>query len=940
MNPLILVLFSLCLPLHSQELPVIHYGINEGLDSVVINNLAQDEDGRLWIAHHAGISAYDGHQFQNWNKKHGLLTNSPSSITSCNGLIWIIHADLGLQYLSSDGQIRTVPDPEGCFSHDRIPFLFKLKNGKIIAGGKKGYYWITRESIKGPEYPVAGKTGAVNTVLDRGERGFLAATSDGIYQIDGQTTAKFPLPYTQLGTEMIIDLSEDPAGNLWLLTKNGRLARAEKNRVETWELPFQSNGLPNLFTCRCSPDNSVWVASGNGLFHWKEGKISRYTEEHGLIGSWINCLLVDRDGVVWLGAEGGLDKIAYTGFRNYRYRRDFPVNAVWAVTELGDGTIWLGTNKGIISMPPNEAAHRMYTIDNGLIDNSIIDLDKTEDGRVWVLTYNGICLWNGRAFIPFPSDELKSIGLYKSLPVNDNEVWITTTKGLLVLDAETNTLQPHPLNDTFEHPDSLNFIYQTADGKIYLLGRSMYTYSKKQGLEKIHLPKWAQDVSLFKVVQGDEKTWFLSDSGLISYDGRNWTSYFTENDVFFDLVHISDSDIWVGLNAGIAHFNGKNYKFFGQYDGIAVGECNLGASLLDSRGRVWLGGQNMTVITSQETKALPFSEPLITRAVVGNENYVMPKKLTFSSKSRGIVFQFSTPSFFNEQDQVYRYRMTGLEYFWSDSTQEHSIRYATLPPGEYQFEVQSRQKHGRWNGPIQRVSVNVEPTFTQTPLAKILLGLALLVLGFTIGAIRVIRLKNQKIKLKHLVDEQTEQIRSQRDQLADLARTDDLTGIPNRRYFYEIFEKEIQHAQRYRHPLCLCIFDVDEFKKFNDHYGHILGDQILHEIGERAKTYIRESDTFARWGGDEFILLIHDASDVNVIEICQRIKFHLQEHPVLAEGEQLTFTLSAGVVCWNPVEYPELTHQDLFRHADTALYQAKAEGRDRIKLYTNLSNAL
>jgi diguanylate cyclase (GGDEF)-like protein len=935
-NTAVLVfLLYLINPVYSQELPVIHYGINEGLDSVIINHLDQDADGRLWIAHHAGISVYDGYQFHNWNRKHGMLSNAPSSITAGdNGIIWILYADLGLQYLTPEGQIFTVPDPEDCFLTDRIPFLFKLKDGRILAGGKKGYYYINRKSIQGPHYPVPGKYGAVYSILDRGEKGLAAATSNGIYLLNDNRAEKMSLPYDRLGTEVISDLSQDESGNLWLLTQNGLIARAGPDDLDFWRLPFESNGNPNLFSLRCAKDNSVWIASGNGLFRWKEGKINRFSEEQGLIGSWINCLLVDRDGVLWLGAEGGLDKIAHMGFRNYRYRHDFPVNAVWAVAELPDGTIWLGTNRGILAISPNGENHRIYTADHGLIDNSVIDLDITENGEVWVLTYNGVCFWNGRTFIAYPSDELKSIGLYNLLPVHDNEIWISTTKGLYILKPESKTVQPHPLNEKIEHPDSLNFIYQARDGMIYLLGRSVYTYSQDKGLEKIQLPEWGQEVSLFKFVQGDDRLWFLSDSGLISFDGKTWKSYFTEDDVFFDLIHISDSDIWVGLNSGIAHFDGQKYQFFGHHDGIAVGECNLGASLLDSQGRVWLGGQNMTVIYSSETHNFPPSEPLITRVVIANKNYTMPKQLSFSSKARGIVFQFSTPSFFNEQDQVYRYRLIGLEYSWSNPTREHSIRYASLPPGQYQFKVQSRQKHGRWNGSIRSIPVEVVPTFTQTTLAKILLVLALLVAGFTGGAIRVIRLKNQRTKLKHLVDEQTEKIRSQRDQLAELARTDELTRIANRRYFYEILEKEMKLALRFHHTLCLAIFDVDEFKKFNDHYGHTLGDQVLHEIGTRSKQCTRESDTFARWGGDEFILLLYAASQENAVAICRRIQSQLQDQPVASEGKQLSFTLSTGVVCWDPKEKPDLTHQDLFRYADMALYRAKAEGRNRIKLHS------
>ncbi len=167
-----------------------------------------------------------------------------------------------------------------------------------------------------------------------------------------------------------------------------------------------------------------------------------------------------------------------------------------------------------------------------------------------------------------------------------------------------------------------------------------------------------------------------------------------------------------------------------------------------------------------------------------------------------------------------------------------------------------------------------------------------------------------------------------RDTLRNLSIRDALTGLFNRRYLEESLEREIYRAERKGAPLGVVMLDIDHFKQFNDTFGHEAGDAILHEIGALLQRHVRSSDIACRYGGEEFTLIMPETS----LEIaCQRAG-HLREavkHLQVQHGKRSLgdVTLSFGVAV-----FPDhgTTAETLLRAADTALYQAKSEGRDRV----------
>jgi len=148
------------------------------------------------------------------------------------------------------------------------------------------------------------------------------------------------------------------------------------------------------------------------------------------------------------------------------------------------------------------------------------------------------------------------------------------------------------------------------------------------------------------------------------------------------------------------------------------------------------------------------------------------------------------------------------------------------------------------------------------------------------------------------------------------ARTDDLTGLLNRRAWEEELPREMARARRANHPLCVVMLDLDFFKLFNDQSGHQGGDRLLKQSTAAWVGQLRTSDILARYGGEEFAIALPSCSLADAKVIVERLRV------AMPSGQ----TVSAGVACWNGRESAE----ELVGRADAALYEAKRTGRDRL----------
>jgi diguanylate cyclase (GGDEF)-like protein len=157
------------------------------------------------------------------------------------------------------------------------------------------------------------------------------------------------------------------------------------------------------------------------------------------------------------------------------------------------------------------------------------------------------------------------------------------------------------------------------------------------------------------------------------------------------------------------------------------------------------------------------------------------------------------------------------------------------------------------------------------------------------------------------------------------ARTDELTGIGNRRSFFEVAETLFAVARRYCTPLSLCIFDIDTFKQINDRLGHLGGDEVLRQVARVIAAQTREADLAARYGGEEFILAMPNTEAAGAYAAAENIREAIAARPSTWQGGEIPVTVSAGVA---QMRHDEASLDALIARADAALYEAKGCGRN------------
>ncbi|WP_162556205.1 sensor domain-containing diguanylate cyclase [Pseudomonas sp. 31-12] len=165
------------------------------------------------------------------------------------------------------------------------------------------------------------------------------------------------------------------------------------------------------------------------------------------------------------------------------------------------------------------------------------------------------------------------------------------------------------------------------------------------------------------------------------------------------------------------------------------------------------------------------------------------------------------------------------------------------------------------------------------------------------------------------------------ENLADLLTKDHLTGAVNRAHFFNLAEKEFARATRYRQSISIIMLDADHFKLVNDRWGHPIGDEVLKSIVKVSEGVLRPADTIARFGGEEFVIMLPNTNSLETSVIAERLRSSIEASSVDAGGEGIKITVSIGCASMNE---SRSTLKQLLVSADSALYHAKSKGRNCI----------
>jgi diguanylate cyclase (GGDEF)-like protein len=204
-----------------------------------------------------------------------------------------------------------------------------------------------------------------------------------------------------------------------------------------------------------------------------------------------------------------------------------------------------------------------------------------------------------------------------------------------------------------------------------------------------------------------------------------------------------------------------------------------------------------------------------------------------------------------------------------------------------------------------------------------------LAIGFTCFSYRRIKeLESEVFKRKAL--ERT--LRESEKKFKGLSITDDLTRLYNSRYFYHRMGMEVARAVRYKHPLSVLLLDIDNFKNFNDNYGHLAGDDVLKKLGKTMNLSIRKTDSAYRYGGEEFAVILPETSGSDAVVVSERIRKAFENEIFTPlPNHHVRTTVSIGVGEYENTEKIE----GFLKRVDTALYVAKEKGKNRVSVSKN-----
>ncbi|WP_197030659.1 GGDEF domain-containing protein [Halomonas sp. BC04] len=183
--------------------------------------------------------------------------------------------------------------------------------------------------------------------------------------------------------------------------------------------------------------------------------------------------------------------------------------------------------------------------------------------------------------------------------------------------------------------------------------------------------------------------------------------------------------------------------------------------------------------------------------------------------------------------------------------------------------------------------------------------------------------RNINRQLQAEIDER----RQLEQQLRVMASTDHLTGIANRRHFFELAERELNRTKREGTPLAICMVDIDLFKELNDHHGHAVGDLVLATIASCCASVLRDTDIIGRYGGEEFIIALPQADTATATLIAERLRRKVSGLSLPMLGDTPMLSVTVGI---SHVAEDEMTLEPAMLRADEALYEGKAQGRNRV----------
>jgi diguanylate cyclase (GGDEF)-like protein len=856
------------------------YGIAEGLAQDELAAAIEDHGGRLWVATESrGVTRLDAGQATHFGVDQGLPSNDTFALLEDGaGAVWVATGD-GIARI--EGERVQAFSTEAGLPEGSVFSLAMDDDGDLYLGTEKGVY--------------VGKAGRFAPVL-----------------------ADFP-------AEAIPSLQIDAQGSLWIGTVNRGLMRLGDRGLETFDA---AAGLPNnrvasLFADR---EGSLWVGTNAGLLRFADTPFITLDTHHGLSDDYVRALLQGRDGSIWIGTSRGLDR-----WHDEVISRTEALSgdAILSLAE-DDGGLWIGTYSTGLARWQDGAIRERMTSETGLPSNQVRAVVSGTDGTLWVGTSRGLLRRgaDGRRSVLREEDGLPRNFILSLFEASNGDVWVGTTNG--AARVRDGVAKPYDFA-ALEQAQDVFGMHEDADGTLWFATDRGVIRLRDDVPRIIGAAHGLPVDTIFQVVVDTYGNfWLTSNAGVVYVRREEMEAAADGRRDRLDYQQFAEPD-----GMGSAQCNG------------GAGPAALRAA----DGGIWVAtAKGVSVVQPDQLPRYQLAPPpvVIEGLRVDDQAASATGTVVLPPGTRKLELDYVSLSYRTPEQIRYRYRLEGFDNGWVERNQRRNAQYTNLPPGTYRFQVSAAQRGSGWSPETASVNFEIQPEFWQRPWFLPLAGAGLALVLYGAYRARVGQLKAREAQLSRIVDERTralseknaeleqknETIRQQSEVFEQLSRTDALTGLPNRRSMEESLSAAFQAAVLADEPLCFGLLDIDHFKRINDGFSHDVGDEALRRVAETMAATLgrdavgrwRGAERLARWGGEEFALLFPHADMAGATAQAERLRTAIEAIDCSDFAPGLLITASIGLA-----ERTGLSHHErLVSRADQRLYEAKHGGRNRV----------
>lgn len=936
--------------------------MKQGLPQISVLAMTQDADGYLWFGTQAGLARFDGVRFHRYDLRHTLGLNSTiqALLADHQRRLWI-GTRLGLLVLEHGRFRRVLPvDAGGAPMHAFPVAALAMHGGRVLVAGADGIYT-----------PAGGRLHRLHALPERALS--LLARPDAlwvggtgrIYRIHADAVDAYPLaaagsPVTALAWHH---------GSLWAGTNRGLF---RQQRGSWWSADNRST--PTIEAMASDRDDNLWVATSQYLERWHAGKPTERIQ--GTPGSIaIRSIQEDQDGNLWLGSQTeGVARVWNGHTRRLDRSSGLTTPLLWAISGAPDGSVWLGTADGVEVW--REGRIQQAVAGARLPHPEAYSL-LAEAGQVWIGTRAGVALLRDGRLEQSPAlAPLRNLQINGIVRDRGGRLWLASSDGLFALDRGHRLARYGPSG---EQADArIRVIHETRDGRL-LVGSSRGLHEWRDGRivalgRQTGLDESIDITALLELANGRWVVGSSNGDSLHVFDGSRWHAFGSARGLPINIpFHLSEDagSLWVAGMQGVYRLplaqleralqsrasrldpqqviNSGFDRPGGQQDKCCNGLGNGRGLLRD--GQLWLPTRDGALLVRLATaEAGTPRQPRIESLLAQGRTYTPGKDaLLLPLDARDLRFDFSVPTFQPMRLPRLRYRLIGFDKDWRDleNPSLRSASYVNLPPGRYRFEAADFSRADPLAS-IAHLDVTLPPHPHETLAFRLLAGL----LGVSALWLAYLGLRHryarQRMVLEKLVQERTRDLQAANAKLKEISFTDALTGLHNRRYLTQQIPIDLSFYQRdaaYREgrdALVIALLDVDHFKIVNDTWGHAAGDRVLAQLGQLLGELKRSGDYVARWGGEEFLLILRPLPRGSLAQIGERLCSRVAAHRFdLDNGAEHRLTVSVGLVeCPLFAEHPNLLGwEQLVTLADRAMYAVKHAGRNGWMAYRPLPQA-